>query len=262
VTPEQNNSNPDFPKWGLPFALALFFLNTFSSSIQSYLLSSAFKLTNSLPSEWFISFYRLWGPVITDFIVLIVIYFAITRLYRDPFRAAIGWSWTDRLQNVFNSGLSPRAASCLAGLCLVIVSGILSTLIPGPRVTLDSGFDISPLSMIGWMMAGVLTAPLVEEIVFRGVLYSALLKKTGENLRGKAYAVAGTSALFLVIHIRVYQSPEGVPHMGRLAGIAVAGIGFTLMRAYSRRLLPSYVMHLVFNIFGLMGAILQQLQRL
>jgi membrane protease YdiL (CAAX protease family) len=108
-------------------------------------------------------------------------------------------------------------------------------------------------------MAAVAGAPFVEESIFRGVLYPAFLQKTGHTFRGKCFATAGVSVLFLAVHIDVYSSEAGVPHVGHLVGIAVAAVAFTAMRAYSRRLLPSYYMHLLFNIYGSAGMFLSLL---
>ena len=251
----EENSYPDLdeaidhPQWSIIFALFLLVVYYFSHSIQYFLLSSIFKLTKTVPTEGFQQLLKLVLPTFTDLAPLLVIYLAITRFYKLPFWPTFGWSWSERLRMTFGGDrFSPRTTTLFAGIFLALASGFVATIIPGPPTTLDSAIDTSPLTMFGWMLSGVLTTPLLEELLFRGILYPALLKKTGDNLRGKIFAIAGTTIAFSAIHIRVYQNSEGVPHIGHLSGIALAAICFTLMRAYTKRLLPCYFLHLIFNL--------------
>ena len=81
------------------------------------------------------------------------------------------------------------------------------------------------------------TAPFVEEFIYRGVLYAPL-----QRLAGVPGAVVIVLALFTVIHV-----PQYWPNKGVIAAVALLSIALTLVRAYSGRLLPCIVIHLVFN---------------
>ena len=86
-------------------------------------------------------------------------------------------------------------------------------------------------------MLAVFTAPLVEELIYRGVLYSAL-----HRLVGVWPAVIIVLGIFTLIHV-----PQYWPNFGVLAAVGLLSVSLTIIRAYSGRLLPCVVIHLVFN---------------
>ena len=90
----------------------------------------------------------------------------------------------------------------------------------------------------------VATAPLVEEFIYRGVLYAPL-----QRLAGVPGAVIMVLALFTIIHV-----PQYWPNLGVISAVALLSIALTVIRAYSGRLLPCVVIHLVFN--GIQAVIL------
>ena len=81
------------------------------------------------------------------------------------------------------------------------------------------------------------TAPLVEEVIYRGILYSALQRLTGAVL-----AVATVTLLFAGLHVLQYW-----PNFGAISAISLLSLVLTVIRARTGRLLPCYVIHLVFN---------------
>ena len=74
-------------------------------------------------------------------------------------------------------------------------------------------------------------------MVFRGVLYSAL-----RRLVGTVGAVIFVVALFTVVHVPQYRTNYGV-----IAAVALLSLALTVIRAVSGRLLPCFIVHLVFN---------------
>ncbi len=81
------------------------------------------------------------------------------------------------------------------------------------------------------------TAPLVEEIIYRGILYSALQRVTGAAL-----AVTIVTLLFAGLHVLQYW-----PNFGAISAITLLSLVLTVVRARTGRLLPCYMIHLVFN---------------
>lgn len=81
------------------------------------------------------------------------------------------------------------------------------------------------------------TAPLVEEIIYRGILYSALQRVTGAVL-----GVAIVTLLFAGLHVLQYW-----PNFGAISAITLLSLVLTVIRARTGRLLPCYMIHLVFN---------------
>jgi membrane protease YdiL (CAAX protease family) len=88
------------------------------------------------------------------------------------------------------------------------------------------------------------TGPFVEELVYRGVLYPAL-----QRTIGIVWAVAVVSILFAGVHVFQYYNNLAV-----IAVISVLSVTLTMVRAKTGKLLPSFMIHLVFN--GIQSVIL------
>lgn len=89
------------------------------------------------------------------------------------------------------------------------------------------------------LLASVL-APLVEETMFRGVLYRHLRNATARLGRGGSFLVSATvvSFVFAVIH------PQGFLAVPALMGLA---FGLTVLREWRGSLLPSMIVHGLHN---------------
>jgi membrane protease YdiL (CAAX protease family) len=128
---------------------------------------------------------------------------------------------------------------------LFVVGAFVAKVLGGDKPTqLEQIINSSLLAryMISFLAVG--TAPFVEEFVYRGVLYAPL-----QRLAGVPGAVVIVLALFTLIHV-----PQYWPNFGVIAAVALLSIVLTLVRAYSGRLLPCIVIHLIFN--GIQAVIL------
>jgi membrane protease YdiL (CAAX protease family) len=83
----------------------------------------------------------------------------------------------------------------------------------------------------------VATAPLVEELIYRGLLYSAFQRAVGQW-----GAVIIVASMFAGLHVVQYW-----PNAGAILSITLLSLALTLIRARTGRLLPCFVVHLVFN---------------
>ena len=90
--------------------------------------------------------------------------------------------------------------------------------------------DPLALFLLGW--TAVVLAPLFEETIFRGALLPVLAKRCGT-----AGGVVLSALLFAVAHISI----------GELAPLTVLGVGLALLRVSTGRLLPSVLMHALWN---------------
>ncbi|HPA46073.1 MAG TPA: type II CAAX endopeptidase family protein [bacterium] len=91
-------------------------------------------------------------------------------------------------------------SNLMAGICIGVLGLSLvqsATVVLGHRI-LDPERDLTVFSIVNAMLNGFCTAVVVgilEEIVFRGVLFHALLQRTGRGV-----AVIGTSLIFAALH--------------------------------------------------------------
>jgi uncharacterized protein len=88
------------------------------------------------------------------------------------------------------------------------------------------------------------TAPLVEEVVYRGVLFSGLRKRLGAMWAG----------LFVVVLFALVHVPQYIESPGTIATILLLSAVLTIIRARTGQLLPCFVVHLVFN--GIQSALI------
>ncbi|MGZ5522547.1 MAG: CPBP family intramembrane glutamic endopeptidase, partial [Chthoniobacterales bacterium] len=91
-----------------------------------------------------------------------------------------------------------------------------------------------------WIISifGVTLAPLMEELFFRGFLYPALARRLG------VYAsILITSIAFALIH-----SPQLATAWAPLLLIMVVGVVITALRAYTRSIIPGFIVHVGYNL--------------
>jgi membrane protease YdiL (CAAX protease family) len=162
-------------------------------------------------------------------LTLVLIWALVTRFGRRPFWPTIGWSWSGKLEIWLWVAL---------GAGLFIVGSTLAWVLGSAKPTqLEQIINSSLAARYMISLLAVATAPFVEEFMYRGVLYAPLQK-----LAGAPVAVCLVLALFTIIHV-----PQYWPNVGVIAAVALLSIALTLVRAYTHRLLPCIIIHLVFN---------------
>jgi membrane protease YdiL (CAAX protease family) len=152
----------------------------------------------------------------------------VTRFGKRPFWRTLGFEWSERVGFWTSAGLAVG---------LLAFGIFLTKLIGGEQTQIDQIVNSSSASRYALAILAATTAPFVEEVVYRGVLFSALQKAAG-----MAWAVVGVSVLFTLVHVLQYYNNLGV-----IIVISMLSISLTLVRAFTGRLLPCFVMHLIFN---------------
>ena len=90
------------------------------------------------------------------------------------------------------------------------------------------------------------TAPIVEEVVYRGMLYSAF-----QRSMGVIAAIFVVTLLFAGVHFLQYWGSPGT-----IILITILSLTLTLVRATSKNLLPCIILHFIFN--GLQSVLILQ----
>ena len=148
---------------------------------------------------------------------------------RDPHR------WpddADPLIRYFRVG-----AIVLLAMALLALGWLITWIVGGSETQIDQLIKSSTAARITTAFLAAATAPFVEELIYRGVLYPAF-----DRAFGTVCAVLVVSVMFASIHLLQYHNNLGV-----IAVIAMLSISLTLVRARTGRLFPCFLMHLVFN---------------
>lgn len=131
------------------------------------------------------------------------------------------------------------------GICLSVAVTMASSFIGQKKPLPIEELVQTREAMILLMTFGVLVAPLVEETVFRGVLYPVIARRIGI-----AGSVIVTGLLFGAVH--ALQLWGG---WGQIALIVIVGILLTWVRANRRTVWASYLLHLSYNSTLFLGAL-------
>jgi membrane protease YdiL (CAAX protease family) len=212
-----------FVVWGVsgPFVLIL-----------DYLIRSIYWLNNSsLPEVQITPFAVIFSLAITlamQLVGLVAAWMFVTRMGRRPFWQSLGWGWIPQFKFVHAIGLA---------LLMIGVAVAAEHTLPHKETDLEKFLKMGAAVRIMVAALAVVTAPLIEEIVYRGVIYS-----TVESLRGKVAAVTFVTLLFALVH-----APQYWGSVAALTSILSLSFVLTLLRAWTGKLLPCFATHLVYN---------------
>jgi membrane protease YdiL (CAAX protease family) len=170
--------------------------------------------------------------IFAHLLTLAVCWAVVTGFGRRPFLESLGWHW---------AGISlPKRILLVVGVMIgmIVILITLTKVLPDTQVSpFAQMLKTSRAVRVVIVALAVITAPLVEEVVYRGVLYSALRKRLGVGA-----AVATVSLLFPLVHV-----PQYTGAWAGIIGLTLLSLILTVIRARMRSLLPCVVIHLVFN---------------
>lgn len=147
---------------------------------------------------------------------------------QQSFLASLGWSWHPQFKWVHAVGLA---------LLMLGIAAVLSKVLPHRETDLERLLRVSFAVRITVGLIATFGAPLVEEIVYRGILYTAL-----ERAGGRAAGVAVVTLLFTLVHVPQYWGS-----VATITAILLLSVVLTGLRAWTGRLLPCVATHFVFN---------------
>jgi uncharacterized protein len=212
-----------FLVWGVsgPFVLML-----------DYLFRFILWLSNSSPPELQITPFAvklsLAITLVMQLIGLVAAWMFVTRIGRRPFWRSLGWGWIPQFKFVHAIGLA---------ILMIGVAVAAEHTLPHKETDLEKFLKMGASVRIMVAALAVVTAPLIEEIVYRGVIYS-----TVEGLMGKVAAVTFVTLLFALVH-----APQYWGSIAALTSILSLSFVLTLLRAWTGKLLPCFATHLVYN---------------
>lgn len=239
---EKNEINPNNPPWNSGVALLvwvasiLFMLIIPTIGILVYVASQGINFANPqvILSDPNAILVNIACVIPAHIATIIVAWLVVTWGRKYSFREMLGWDW---------GGFS---LLYLVGIVIgfFIIAALVSLVLPEAENDLLRILKSSRTVVYFVAFMATFTAPLVEEVVYRGVMYSAFQRTFGVST-----AVFLVTFLFALVHV-----PQYYPSFSTILMIVLLSLTLTLIRVKSDNLLPCIVLHTIFN--GVQSALL------
>ena len=168
------------------------------------------------------------GVLPVHLITLAIVWVIATRLGKFSIVQTLGLSWNGKFTLARSIGLA---------IILYGAAFLLTLAFGGQGTALDRLVESSRAAALMIAFLAVATAPIVEESIYRGILYPAI-----ERVSGARIAVILVTVLFAVPHV-----PQYWPNFAVIISITLLSVALTVLRARTGRLLPCIAVHFVFN---------------
>jgi membrane protease YdiL (CAAX protease family) len=277
--------DPDDPPWGVGAAMLVWVSSILLMIIIPLLVvvpymiirfrgSSFDQIQQAVTGDPTVLLVTLIATLPTHAATVAIVWAVVTGFGKRPFWQTIGWGWGT------NFGFWSSVATAIL---LLGAGGLVAYYLGGEETPFDQMLKSSAAARFTTAALATLTAPLVEEFVFRGVLYPALMRSLARLVSylktlssplappyargafvgvlnrvalsvltffgvfdarqgGAAWSVIIVSTLFLSVHVPQYNNNAGV-----LVAVGMLSLALTTVRALTGRLLPCFIIHLVFN---------------
>lgn len=230
---------PDNPPWNSLIAFLVWLSSVILIAVLPiffvfpYLISQGTDLTNqasvidAMKNDPTVILLNLIAVLPAHLLTLLLAWLVVTKFKRFSFRETVGWQW-----NGFNFW---TCLGILGG--FFVVAAIVSYFIPEQETELTRILKSSRTAVYVVAFFATFTAPLVEEVVYRGIVYSSFQRSGGVPA-----AVALTTFLFAVVHF-----PQYIESLPTLILICLLSLILTLVRVRTGNLLPCVALHTAFN---------------
>ena len=195
------------------------------------------------------------SPVIMFSSLIALIWPVIRGIPFSQVRQDIGWTSTKPIRDFFAAPVGYLATIPLVFITLLVLLSVfglgMQSGAPAATEEFSRGQSVShPLQeyvgessayVVLWViLSACVAAPIVEETVFRGILYRHLRDVTAH------WRVTATVVFSSLVNAFIFAAihPQGVMLIPVLGSLAV---GFSLMREWRRSLYPSMIMHAIHN---------------
>lgn len=247
VAPYQSNFpaaiDPDAPHWNPLAAIGLWILSIVlmimlsGLAVAIYIAGKGVNLAElqqaNLEKDPLIIIANLAAIFPAHLLTIAAAWFLVTRGGKQPFWQTLGWNF-DRFAGSLGFLLCIAVTVALYGTAIGIIA-----LMGEQENDLIRILQSSRTAVFLTAAMATFTAPLVEELVYRGVLYPAFKKSFGTFA-----AIFLVTILFSAVHV-----PQYLPSYGTILVITILSLVLTVIRAYTKSLLPCFVIHTLFNGF-------------
>lgn len=185
------------------------------------------QLLNALKTDINASILQIVAIIPAHIFTLLMAWAIVTRFNKYSFREMLGWKFNNfRIWHII--------------VVVVAIFALAAGLTSYFGETDNELLRILRSSRTAVILIAILatfTAPVVEEVIYRGILYSAF-----QRTMGKWAAVFLVTFLFAIVHV-----PQYLPDFVAISMICLLSLILTLIRAWTGNLLPCIILHFVFN---------------
>ena len=177
---------------------------------------------------------QVYSTLAAHFITLAFCWAVVTRFKKQPFLKSLGWNWAG------HSALYWLLVSAGILVSIFIAGQFFAKFLPESETSFDQLLKSSQQVKIAVVLLAITSAPFIEEVIYRGILYSGLRKYMGVGA-----TVIVVTVLFASVHVLQYWGA-----WASMAGLTMLSLILTIVRAKTKSILPCVVIHFVNNFFS------------
>lgn len=236
---ESPKFSPNNPPWNSGIALLMWLASILlmlvipTIGIIIYIATKGVNLTNpnklaeSIQSDPNAILVNIICVIPAHLLTLLLAWLVVTHFRKHSFREMLGWQWGG-FNVLYLFGIT---------IAFFAFAALLSTIVPEQDNELLKILRSSRTVVYFVAFMATFTAPIVEEVIYRGVMYSAFQRSFGIPI-----AVFLVTFLFAIVHV-----PQYYPSISTIFMICLLSLVLTLIRVKSDNLLPCIVLHTIFN---------------
>ena len=250
---ENESPDPDNPRWGALAGIGVWCASVaaliFASIVGAVIWFAIYKFRGGeIPVEAEAMNQLLMSPpsiliqiiftILAHLITIAICWAVATGMGKRPWKESIGWTWHEP---------SPlKKVGIVVGTVALsfAIFQIVPRIVPDSKTTPFAEM-LKASQAVRYVVAflAVFTAPLVEELVYRALLYSPL-----KRAMGAIGAVITATLLFALVHVPQYWGA-----WGSLVGLLLLSFFLTVIRARTKSIFPCVAIHTLFNTVGAIG---------
>ena len=230
---------PDTPPWGILEAIGVWvasvlfiliiptlFLLPYLATLKPPITESSeiIEFAKSDPTSIFI---QIVAIIPAHLLTLLIAWLVVTRIRKFSFLRTLGWK----------TGGFKWWHYCIALGGFFVIAAVVGSFFPEQENDLVRILKSSRSAVYIIAFVATFTAPFVEEVVYRGVLYSAFQRSLGVPA-----AFLLVTFLFAVVHV-----PQYYPSYSTIFLLGLLSLLLTSIRVKTNNLLPCIILHTIFN---------------
>lgn len=225
--------SPDNPPWnslsaiGVWIASVLFIGFVPLFLVVPYLALYSKNFADAVQSDPTVILLSIVGIIPAHILTLALAWAVATQFNKFSFQAVFGWQ---------SGGFAWWHYLIVLGGFFILAAGI-GYFLPAQDNELLRILRSSRATVYVVAFIATFFAPVVEEVVYRGILYSAIQRSIGIG-----WAVFIVTALFAGVHFWQYWGSPGT-----IILISLLSLILTSIRVYTKNLLPCIILHTIFN---------------